>query len=124
MLFFVCAISLLLVFKVSAVPAAEQPYDFKIRMASVKLDQCYKKLDEDGCEEFVIKTAKDIIKGLPECFEAYYVLGGAYCKELKKAYLLLGELAPFSVHRMTRFKVETYSPGSFSNLLLLCPTDH
>ena len=34
------------------------------------------------------------------------------------------ELAPFSVHRMTRFKVETYSPGSFSNLLLLCPTDH
>jgi hypothetical protein len=34
------------------------------------------------------------------------------------------ELAPFSEHRMTRIKVETFSPGSFSNLLLLCPPGH
>jgi len=45
-------------------------------------------------------------------------------KDLDQGLMLLFELAPFSVHRMTRFKVETYSPGSFSNLLLLCPTDH
>jgi len=110
--FFVCVILLFLLFSVSAAPATEQPYEFKVRMASVKLEQCYKKLDEVGCEEFVIKNAKDIIKGLPECFEAYYLLGGAYCKELKKAYLLLGE-----DHKPEYFKYLNLAKENFKKAL-------
>lgn len=71
--------------------AQEQPKDFKTRLAQTRLEECYKQLEGVGYEEAVIETATKIIEEIPDFFEAYYVLGGAFCKLTDRKYLLMGE---------------------------------